>query len=83
MKKFYLLIALTLLSGLLLSETVTLNSGDNSVRLLSSDRTSTVLELTISQFEKESIRIDGNEYNLIQLAGEPKSLTSGLLSYRK
>ncbi|MBN2830262.1 MAG: T9SS type A sorting domain-containing protein [Candidatus Cloacimonetes bacterium] len=77
MKKFYLLIAVILLSGLLLADTVTLNSGENTVRLLSSDRTSTVLELTIGQFEKESIRIDGSEYNLIQLAGEPKSLTAG------
>ncbi|MDP8232698.1 MAG: C25 family cysteine peptidase, partial [Candidatus Zophobacter franzmannii] len=77
MKRFYLLIALVVLSGLLFSESVTLNSGNTGVRLLSSDNSSTVLELNVSEFDKGSVRIDGKEYNLIQLAGEPNGLTAG------
>ncbi len=77
MKKLSLAIMLVLLTGLLLGETVKISSGMNSVRLISSDRNTTVLSLTINEFEKSSIRIAGEDYSVISLDKEPLSQVKG------
>ncbi len=77
MKKLTLFLLLLMVAGLLLSETVELNNGMNSVRLVSSDNNSTVLALSVSDFERNSVRINNEEFDLINMSTEPVSQESG------
>lgn len=69
---FFLLLILfsSLLYGQTLYEKVTINQVDNTLKILSSSDTGVVLELSIGNYLKRPVKIDGKTYYLVNLADE-------------
>lgn len=78
MKRLVLFLALlTLLVCTAAAETVTLSSGANSVTVMSSSATETVLQYRIGSFEKIPVNIDGSEWYHILMPKEGVSQEKG------
>lgn len=65
-----LLFLAAFLSVSLFAQTVRLNEGSNSIRVIFSDELETILQYNISHFETKPVQIDGNEWHTILLSKE-------------
>ncbi len=72
MKRLPLLLslALFLLAAVLAAEPVRLSDGDNTVSVLSSTPTETILQFNVSHFEKTAVQIAGNTWYHVTLPSE-------------
>lgn len=71
MKKAVLLVSLLLLLTLsLIAETVQVGLGDNNLSVISSSETETILQYSVSRFEKQKVVIDGSDWFQIRLPKE-------------
>ncbi|GAB1365974.1 hypothetical protein MASR1M36_08450 [Candidatus Cloacimonadaceae bacterium] len=71
MKRMFLVMILLLLLGLgLQAELVQLGSGENTLSVLSSSESETVMQFNINQFEKQQIEINGSAWYQIRLPKE-------------
>jgi agmatine/peptidylarginine deiminase len=79
MKKALFLFSLFILSvTLLMSQTIRLNNGDNSISVLSSSETETILQYDINHFEQTKVEINGSEYYHINLPKEGITQAKGM-----
>ncbi len=79
MKKALFLFSLFILSvTLLMSQTIRLNNGDNSISVLSSSETETILQYDINHFEQTKVDINGSEYYHIRLPKEGITQAKGM-----
>lgn len=81
MKKFFLVLAILICLGVYaLSDiiSVELNNSGNQINLIESSTDYCRIEYTVGTFQKETITIDGEQYNLLSLAGEPTLLLKGM-----
>ena len=78
MRRVFLFFVLISLALCVFAETVVLTPGENGARAVSSSASEIVLEFQISSFERESVRINNQDYSLIRLPGEGISLDAGL-----
>lgn len=70
MKRGLLLLIMLALALGLAAEMVQTGSGENSLNVLSSSETETILQFKINQFEKQQVQIDGNIWYQIRLPQE-------------
>ncbi|PKN72043.1 MAG: gingipain R, partial [Candidatus Cloacimonetes bacterium HGW-Cloacimonetes-3] len=79
MKRVFLVICLALFAAFALSaETVTLGTGDNSLSVVSSSTTETILQYRVNSFEKEAVQINGAEWYHIRLPKEGITQDKGM-----
>ncbi len=79
MKRVFLVICLALFAAFALSaETVTLGTGDNSLSVISSSTTETILQYRVNSFEKEAVKINGTEWFHISLPKEGITQEKGM-----
>ena len=61
----------------LTAETVTINSDELAVNVISSDQQSTVIEVNLGSFEREAVMVEGSEYWRIGLRDENRTNEAG------
>jgi hypothetical protein len=69
-KALFLFFLFILIVSILASETIRLNDGNNSIQVLSSTETETILQYNITTFDKARVEINGREYFHISLPEE-------------
>ena len=73
------MLCLVLITTLAFStETVVVGAGDNSLSILSSTNSETILQYRISSFEKEAVQIDGDQWFHIRLPQEGITQDKGM-----
>ena len=77
MKKILLLSLVMLVASMLVAETVSLNNGSNAINVISSSNSQTVIDYTVSNFEKTNIEINGEVYNQLKLNGFANMIDTG------
>jgi len=79
MKRLFLIVALLMaLMAILNAEQVNVGSAPNGVRLVQSGQDNMVLELTIGQFNREPVQINGETWYNLNLKKEGLTLEAGL-----
>ncbi len=78
MKKLLLMALLLTLTLLLFGEQYTINGNQNEVNVISSGPQSTILEMTLGHFNRESVRINGDVYWALNLKKEGATMETGM-----
>lgn len=79
MKHLFITLCLMLiLISALAAEQFTMNASQNEVKLISSDNSRIVLEMTLGHFNREEVRIDNRSYYHLNLKKEGLTLEAGM-----
>ena len=77
-RKIFIFVVLVICLGLGHAASFSLGTGQNEIRLVSSDDYQTVLDYRINSFDYEEVNIDGDLWHQISLPGEGHSQERGL-----